>query len=77
MLGSLSGSCTVGLLADSSIGVRYNVEILLEQTAINVPSLPWRSTVNNPGVSVGKVHPQSHGCDHFNVLSGVVYGFLF
>lgn len=58
-------------------GVRHNVEILLDQTAINAQSLPGSTTVNNRWVSVSWMSNQSWGCVHFNALSREVYGFLF
>lgn len=57
--------------------VRHNVEILLDQTAINAQSLPGSTTVNNHWVSVSWMSNQSWECVHFNAVSREVYGFLF
>lgn len=58
-------------------GVRYKVEILRDQTAINAQSLPGSTTVNNRWGSVSWMSNKSWGCVHFNALSREVYGFLF
>lgn len=58
-------------------GVRCNVEIRLDQTAINARSLPGSTTVNNRWVSISWMSNQSWGCVQFNALSREVYGFLF